>query len=302
MGKRGFNTAVFAAAMCLALSACAGQDNRRTEKSIYAQGRTIYKPGDHGADNVVSTIWDSGEYGYVRIVQAEPSANGPNDHPVNLNPEEIRSLFRQLKVERNGDSTKIFDDRELGGLMDRLASALSKAGPNHDVTFALSTQKGNFSIFSPRVITTGRMFYKAGRLNVIFGKVHDNYSNELRATGILRPYTPGSRDGRIEKGWSIQTGNVTQYAYADRKEWVQTLSGSDFGRGAASLGNTTTSILPQSAPGSVQPAGPVPIYDQENPYYQSIEDQLMGLLRLRRLDLITEEEYQRKRSAIINQL
>lgn len=301
LGKLGLITGLFTAAMSMALTACAGPDTKKTEKYVYSAGRPTYNVGDQSTEDVASVIWDAGEYGFVRIEGAE-DARSANDHPVNLDPKEIRTLLGEIEVKRQGKKKPIpvFDDQDLDRLTERLATALAEAGPNQDVTFAIASQKGMVSLISPRAVTTGRMFYKNGRLNIIFGIVHGEFDSQLRATGILRPFTPGSREKRIETGWSIQPGDTMQYAEAGREDWIQSLTGSDT---MASLTRQpdTTSLLPGS--GSQQPVKPnVELYQQENPYYQDIENQLMGLLRLRRLDLITEEEYQKKRSQIINQL
>lgn len=305
-GRAGIAATTFTAAMCLTLSACAGSDTENTDKLIYATGRPIYKAGEQDQEKVTAVIWDQGEYGFVRIERGEPSAS-PNDHPVRLNAEEIEAVLEELEVRQNGGKGRpVFDKGNLDEFSERIVEALAQAGPGEDVTFAIASQ-GQFAIFGPRRVSTGRMFYQDGRLNVIFGLVHENLDSELRATGILRPLTPGSRAGRVQTGWSVEPGDSTRYADAGRQDWIQTRAQTDVAIRATTPASSATlpGGTPPASAAAVQPgpqSSPVPVYDQNNPYYQELENQLMGLLRLRRLDLITEEEYQRKRSQIINRL
>lgn len=313
-GRAGIAATTLTAAMCLTLSACASSDTEKTDKLIYATGRPVYKAGEPDEDKVVAVIWDQGEYGFVHVERAETLAS-PNDHPVRLKPEEIEAVLEELEVRQGkGKGKPVFEEHDLDTFSERIVEALAQAGPAEDVTFAIAS-RGRFALFSPRLVNTGRMFYKDGRLNVIFGLVQENFDSQLRATGILRPFTAGSRSGRVQQGWSIEPGASSRYADAGRQDWIQTRIQTDVAArgatpadasvthlGGASPGGTPQVSPPLAQPGASPLGSPVPVYDQNNPYYQEVENQLMGLLRLRRLDLITEEEYQRKRGQLINRL
>jgi len=300
-------------ALGIALAACAGPEARKTEKYIYSSGRTIYK--EQGNEAIAAVVWDAGEYGHVRIVPAEDAAQAPNDHPVTLAPEQIRNAFSQLQVQQgSNDSEPVFTESELEDLAEPLAEALAKAQPEQDVTFAVTGKEGPlFGIFQPRAVTTGRVFYQDGQLNVIFGIVQGEFESQLRATGILRAFTPGSRRNPLAASMPILPGKAMDYATAGREDWIQIRP-----QAWSEPAGQAQAASPPRPRGSEPPrlavparrgeqsdaAAPTPDSRRQHDknFYDEIEQRLRGLNRLRNLDLITEEEYQEKRRAILDQL
>ena len=60
------------------------------------------------------------------------------------------------------------------------ARALSQAGPNEDVTFVVVGQrKAVYGLAKQRKVTTGRVFYREGKLNIIFGKMIDDICGDM---------------------------------------------------------------------------------------------------------------------------
>lgn len=315
---------------CITLAACAGPEARKTERYMYTEGRTVYVSGEQTSkEDIVSTLWDAGERGYVRIVRMEDAAPGPNDHPVNLTPGQIRDVLGELRV-ANGkqvgdvlgqlvskeekDSVPVFTENQLDRIAEPLAMALAQAGSRQEVTFAVAGEEGLLQgVIQSPVLTTGRVFYRNGRLNVIFGLVHNKYRDQLRATGVLRAYTPGSRTRQLTDR-TILPDEAMQYAVADRQDWIQISPGAwttPAGQVATAEVQPQTGPAPAAQPSPPEPAAqpgiaaPAPRSEPDEysgDFYQSIEMRLKRLIRLREQGLITEQEYQQRRQAIISEL
>lgn len=297
--------------LCIGVSACSSAGDRQTEKFVYASGRPSY--GFQPGKDVVATLWQAGEYGYVRIVTIEGAAQGSNDQPVNLTPEQIREAFSRLQIQKNNKEPKpLFTERELNNIAKPLAQALAEARPDQDISFAVADREGGVlaSVFSPLLMTTGRVFYKNGELNVILGTVQTPFESQLRATGVMPDFTPGSRNNPAGLQKKIVLGPAMQYASAGREDWIQINTAS----GLTAPGQIATGpSQPVIAAPPPQPRMPAPAssgtgmerggsdYRSED-YYRQIETRLKGLKRLREQGLITEQEYQQKRQAIIDQL
>jgi hypothetical protein len=213
------------------------------------------------------------QYGFVRIEHIEPGAPD-NAHPFTVSVDALRQTLASLKVKgtTSRDAVSVFTGEELEEIVPHLVAALAKAGPKEDVTFAVLGEHGAFGRYSPKTVTTGRVFTHAARLNVIFGRVHEPHER-----GAATPlFTPGSRARRIESIWSIEPGSAR---LADnRSDWLM-------------FDVTTLPAQKEKTDGGA--ATPV------DSRYQDIKNRLGALDRLKADGLITEEEYRERRRAIL---
>lgn len=315
--------------ICGLLAACSGPEARKTEKYMNTAGRTVYVSGEQiPKEDIVSTVWDGGERGHVRIVRMENAAQGPNDHPVNLTPGQIRDVLGEIRVangkqvgdvlgqlvsRKEKDSVPVFTGDQLDRIAEPLAMALAQAGPRQEIIFAVTGGTGLLQgVFQSPILTTGRVFYKNGQLNVIFGLIHNQYRNQLRASGVLRAFTPGSRTRRLTDR-TLLPDEAVQYASAERQDWIQ-ISPRAWTTPAGQVATTeiqpaqpTPDVQPGPSEPAIQPgmATPAPRSEPDEysgDFYQSIEMRLKRLIRLREQGLITEQEYQQRRRAIISEL
>jgi hypothetical protein len=290
-------------------------------------GRDVMRSSDD-TRNVVSIVSQS-KYGYVRIERAEPAAQGPNDHPASLAAAQVRSMLGKLKVRRGGsDADAIFTEDELNELSAGLAEALAKAGPREDVVFAMHDRHGGtLGWFLPRTVTAGRAFYKSGALNVIFGEIHGQFEDQYLATGWLRPFVAGSRSGKGAGEWTVTSAEPLLYASAGRPDWIQLAEGAAAAPAASPASPASPPPAPIAAPRpaspgpavapassppaatppsparAATPASPAPVVvpNRDN-FYQDLEKRLSVLRGLRDKGLITEEEFNEKRKAILREL
>jgi putative oligomerization/nucleic acid binding protein len=222
-------------------------------------------------------------FGFVRIERIEAGAPD-NAHPFGISVDALRQSLASLKVEGAASiGTKpVFTDGELKDIVPHLVAALATAGPREDVTFAVTGQHESlFGAYASKSATTGRLFAHDGQLNIIFGLIHELYEGRELGQAWPPPFPPGSRARRSDAVWKIVP---TSGRLADaRVDWVVL----DAAKAQAPEEKTGASAPTPSAADS---------------RYREIEDKLGVLNRLKEKGLITEEEYNERRRAILQGL
>jgi hypothetical protein len=156
------------------------------------------------------TLWEAGLQ-YVRVVNQDiPSL--PNEHPVALTSEELRAVLGEIYVSERiafrEQENPLFSVGELQILSTTIASGLGQAAANEDVDF-VSIGVHPAALADEQKTNSGKVFMSGGRLNIIFGLIHEIYRDKDVATGQpvdrrLHPLLPGTR--RADSGTAV---NVT---------------------------------------------------------------------------------------------
>jgi hypothetical protein len=269
VGLLGRNTLVLISAVVF--SACAGWG---TQESRH--------PGD---------VFRSGD-NYVRLVPVEAGAP-TNSHPFVTSPRELRRLLAGINVVGADTIRKapVFSKEQLDMIVPPLTTALSKAGPYQDVTFAVTAYPGLFGKYSPKSVTTGRLFVSAGAMNLIFGLMQERFGGSDYEFETPKT-TPGIRARRIDLApWSIDASNAE--VHEQRGDWLV----------------FKQSVIPAAAIAPTRPSpetGARPGGETTSPAIdakaQEIENRLRLLDRLKEKGAITEQEYRERRRAILEQL
>jgi hypothetical protein len=169
-----------------------------------------------------------------------------------------------------------------------ISPALAQAGPEEDVAFAvIGDFKAVYGLAKEQMYTSGRVFYRDGKLNIIFGEIHAKYwANTDRR---LYPLTPGSRAKSSVHTWAL-LNQVDQEFYSgpegQRSDWVVLDLASMEAR--AAMGEKAATQTPAV----------VPFYGAQ----KSVEERLQILNDLKNKKLITNEEYEKKRLDILKDL
>lgn len=284
-------------------------------------GCSLFRSNAVGDKKTEKTLWHSREQN-VRIIPQDAvkgAAVAANDHPIMLAPDQIRSALKSLEVKPGAkdDSVPVFTEPELDTLAGKLSEGLSQASPSEDVSFVVIGQrKAIYGLAKQRKVTTGRVFYREGKLNVIFGRMIEDIREyvDLRAF----PLTPGSRVSSVTREWKLEETPDMQYHGEDgmyRTDWAVLDLASIAAHGA--LGTR-----PAKAPGAPRAEGAVPRSEvgsrddrqehvpvdqttyipQTGKAAKSIEERLTILNDLKNKKLITEDEYQAKRADILKDL
>jgi hypothetical protein len=293
-----------------------------------------------GSDDEDDVIWQSGVQ-YVKLVKQDGSSTPPNDHPVELEAQQITAALKAVEYWKEGwfkdkSGNRVFSDGQASILGLRLAEALQKAKPEQDVAFALTQLKTLGLGVKDRAYTAGRAFYKDGRLNVLIGDFErpPDRGRELMQESVGLPidehfynFDIGGRRSVNDLGFSIMTGNgvgVYEAGGKRRNDWLV------IDVAAAALAQTAKEQK-TSQPGTVD-AAELERQRQEAARMQreqrqlreemarmrkeirelsaggantggsSIEERLATLDKLYQDKLITKEEYEAKRREILNDI
>jgi hypothetical protein len=180
------------------------------------------------------TLWEAQAHlQYVEIVNRDVA--GPaNEHPTVVTVDELRTVLGSLYVnELIGITRKenpLFSPSELQILSAALSNGLTQAEENEDINFVLNGKHRGL-IASETKTTTGRVFIGSdGRLNIIFGLIHEEFRTHEKSTGQpidrrLHPMNPGKRgfDSKpsvrvaIDKGQSYYLDPKTD---KERTDWI----------------------------------------------------------------------------------
>jgi hypothetical protein len=224
---------------------------------------------------------------YVRIIKQD-AVKGvkvpPNDHPVLLEAEQLRIALGSLEfiLPKKDRSSRVFEKPELDLLVRYLSNAMEQAGPDEDVAFAVvGDYLAVYGLAKEQMFTSARMFYREGKLNIIFGDIHGKYWPNVDRR--IYPLAPGSRSIPLKHEWKL-LGYPYQEFYTDpdgqRTDWLVIDLAAMAAR--AAMGEKETATVP--------------------PHAKTVEERLAILEDLRKKKMITEDEYLMKRASILNEL
>ncbi|MDO8827328.1 hypothetical protein [Methylophaga sp.] len=174
-------------------------------------------------------LWES-NLQYVRLVERDQP--GTNQHPLPISSDEMREVLSSMYVNQRvllrTQQVPLFSPGELQILSSTLAQGLSRAQPNEDITFVtLGVHAG--AIAAERKTNSGRVFIDSnGRMNIIFGLVHQEYRDKDQITGQdidrrVNPLLPGSRRSDSRPATRVALDNGQSYYEADgseRSDWL----------------------------------------------------------------------------------
>ena len=308
----------------LTLACACAFAQREPGQTAGGQSATIEK--DSAAGNVVTKVYD-GPAAYVRIETRERGAP-LNQHPVAIEPATLRALLTRVQLPQK-DNDPVFNAADLDEIVAPLAQALAQVLPEQDVSFAVSGRHRALGLIVPREVTTARVFFAEGRMNLIFGLVRQDWESRYRATAYLIPFEPGKRAAPVDRSVRVSAGG----AVAKRPDWLVLDPAAP-----ATVATPTEPALPkpavvipatgvapatpapaapatpaQAAPATPAPAAavPTPATPQAAPtapapdadaLYRQAAERLKALKKLRDDGVITEDEYQQKRREILKGL
>jgi hypothetical protein len=253
-----------------------------------------------GASAVVASdskrmLWESREQ-FVALESQDAIKGGtkiPNEHPADISQERLAEILGaiELRSDENKKPAPLFTRSTLDNAIPLLQDAFRQASANEDVTFAvigLYTSAGGFAK-SPKV-TSGRMFYQGGKINLIVGKAQDTLNE--RQDRRLYPFTPGSRRYVAEGDWTLLPQAGQPALTMARKDWLV------FATDWKAVAVTT----PVGDIAGAQPTQPSAINQLFSGKSSKVAERLSVIKDLRDKGIITDEEYRGKRLTILNEL
>ncbi len=200
-------------------------------------GGGLFKADDPETDTEIlqgqqgRTLWEA-RLQYVKIVDSD-LPDPANEHPTVITAEELRtvlgSLYVNVRVGLTRRDIPLFSIGELQLLSIAMANGFSQAQANEDINFVIIGKHAGL-ITTESKTNSGRAFIKDGRLNIIFGLIHQDFRTKDKLTGQeidrrLHPLLPGKRtfDSKphtrvaIDKGQSYYIDPETD---KERTDWL----------------------------------------------------------------------------------
>ncbi len=291
-----------------------------------------------------NVIWKSG-YNQFVLVDFDINKHGPNQHPVKLDIQEIDAALKSLSLRGEGFSGQdeqpepVFTFLTARRLAENIVKGLNQAKPDQDLFFTVQSSKRKLLILTKKFITSGRAFYRDGKLNIIIGDYEIAINDELER--VLDPGDTGTsatlfgldkaeRTGKVFGGFDkdvIRLRGVEYKTVGDkrRKDWFEIdlettaaayaaqqkeLEERFKGRGEKQLEREAALLAKQRREMRAEMARMrQQIDDMEqgggsssNNDTRSIEERMATLDALLAKDLISKEEYDAKRQEILNDI
>lgn len=236
---------------------------------------------------------------FVRLEPQDDSGAPPNDHPVQLEARQVGTMLSALQAgfEDEDDPVPVFSREEVAVLGRAIAEGLARAEPGQDVTFSTIGSHKTGHLLGRQMVNTGRVFYRDGKLNVVFGEVHGEYRKKNvygQRSEDFRPRRAASRTTPPDAEWRLEeTAGAERYAAGgqERPDWVLLAPDAAPAMTQAPAAGKATAAREQPAPAAARrPAQQA----------RSAEERLADLKKLRDDDLIPEEVYGAKVQEILD--
>lgn len=233
--------------------------------------------------------WELTQFTWIKRKPAEKGAPA-NGHPLRVDPAALARALGSVRFIAGAGEEALFAPAEAEALAKPLAEALSLAEPGEDLEL-LSTSKRDAGFFGKSLGVTARVFALDGRLNLI---VHDSRMD------FMDVYVQDFRMPSFVFGSRTAAGSVVLKAASAelrRPDWVV------LPLTAAAATAPVVAQPPAVQPPAVQPLAIQPPATRPRPASTpSLEDRLKELKRFREQNLISEEEYAKKKAELLKNL
>ncbi len=223
-----------------------------------------------------------------------------NAHPVNfVDPDSLAQLLASLQVDSSeaGDAIYLMSENQAIEAGAELASALSRIDDKRDVHLVTFRQVGSFPV-SRRLATGARIFVEDGQLNLIFGQV-DEFLDEFREPYQKRA-RPGARQLAALSGATIQPADWFTFK-PGRKDWVLfPIDLTQSPRRLLRLQSGEMSSKASAEPARTSPKQHSSVKAPTANRWKDLEEGLETLKRLQQKGLISDDEYQSQRRALLD--
>lgn len=230
--------------------------------------------------------WKYGEFSGIRLQARERDAP-MNDHPLKPDVTVVERALASVEIVKSNDRVvPLLDAAEARSLAVSLSLALDKASSQEDVLVFSSARRESGMLALPATVVA-RIFMAQGQLNLIVQEARADLVAKIRSTRLMPELSFGSRSQA--SGVQLKTSK----GQLKRPDWV-----------VLPMTERVEPALqqPVATPQVAQPAVAVSGAGRDAAYFKAQAARLEGLRQLREQSLISEDEYQQKRKAIIDDL
>ncbi|MEO0424127.1 MAG: SHOCT domain-containing protein [Pseudomonadota bacterium] len=166
-----------------------------------------FGPASHARDPDV--FYKDGAYSTFTLADQDTDRYGLNEHPVELSPDDLKPILQAITVRADGlfsnnELETLFSPQQATLLAGQIAKGLQLAGPDQDVTFVMQRRSRRLVLLSGLALTSGRIFFADGKLNIIIGELDRQRNREFErlfdTTGAVQPYALSSGTRKRNSG------------------------------------------------------------------------------------------------------
>jgi len=270
------------------------------------------------AAQAAGVVWTQKD-DFVRIEPADGATPNPNgNHVPTMSADAVRKVLAAIRIRGDGGETEFLTESQIDEIAAPVADGLRSAGPNEDVAFAVHYSGSIMSIIGPPKMTSGRIFLDGDAVGVILGMVQEKYQANWIITDPTLIHT-GSRVKSQQTNYSIQPGNFVGLAVQGRGDWARVSPAVWTGVYSAQQQMMPAPMAPAQAmapaPAYAAPAAAAPAYapaaapamaapvaDTPPAIPASLEERFAILKRLYDNKMITEAEYEKSKSQLLQGL
>jgi hypothetical protein len=278
-------------------------------------------------------IWRSGAVQVIKYNAQDDSRFGKNNHPVDLDVNDITNALKALYIpddsfmSKDTDHMPVFTFEQMKLLGENLSKGLKNAKPDQDIIFILGKSHRKLLLLTSKEYMAGRAFYKDGKLNIIIGNYalprNDAFESVYDPSGqgnVPYAFNFGSRtnDSGEIKNYIVRADGIENKVIANklRKDWfvidVKTAALTAINRNNKDkAGNIDTEAIRQETEQLAKERRQLRLemakmrkemQEGTNKEQLSTEDRLARLRELLDKKMITEAEYEQKRKEILDDI
>ena len=279
-------------------------------------------------------LWESGINLFITITKQDKSKSGktpPNNHPVTLNEKDIREALGLIQIwtkdfYKEGNAEKVFPFNIARLLGEHVGKGLQIANENEDIIFTLVKQRKGTLGDRVSSYQTGRIFFLDNQLNIIIGdynnpgdklkemvyggtgseKVRYSFRRASRTkpskkfkenTMVVEGITNHKIGSKFRRDWFIIDLEKTKQVITANKD-IKRKSSDEYKQSLekAKLAKERREMRLEMARIRQE------MKKNKNTGSTSIEERLEHLSTLKRKGLISDEEYEKKRIEILNDI
>lgn len=237
--------------------------------------------------------WELSPFSWIRRSPAEPGAPA-NSHPLQVDEAALVQALGAVRFAAGAKEQPLFAAAEAAELGKPLAEALAAAGPGEDLLL-LSSSKREAGFFGKSLTVTARVFARDGRLNVIVHDTRLDFVEVYFHTFIMPTFKHGTR---ASAGAAVLKAAGAE---SPRPDWIALPLAAPATVAAPAPIPVLAAPAPKAAPSAAAVPPAAPAAAKPSPA-AGLEERLRELKRLRDLDLITADEYAKKKQELLKGL
>lgn len=246
-----------------------------------------------GFENRKGYFFDNHRFNYVRAEKLSNSTGENINHPFTFSEPEMSTILKMVEIKKGSAFTKnekeksIFDGYSINKLTPALVKAFATITPEQRVGFSFMMKSPTFILKNDR-LTAGWMWVEDGKLHIDFDLIYVKINSDTDKMGYTAMRQTIAKSKGLRVALDLQPGQ--EYGATTRELVIDTGM-------ASKIAEQTLAKEKELAERGVDAEVKIEVVKEK-----SVRERMRELDTLRKERMITEEEYQKKRSELLGRL